>query len=313
MKNGGPGTWRGKASPQMVDWEGLLEQLEDGVYFVDLQRRITYWNRAAERITGFRAADVLGSCCGDNILMHVDWEGTLLCQVGCPLSAVMADGRSRSTEVFLHHREGHRVPVLVRASPLRDESGNIVGGIELFTDISTQYAMAQRMKDLETMAMVDTLTSLSNRAHLAAELEARLQEFDRYRLPFGLLFMDVDRFKDFNDRFGHDMGDRALKTVAATLRATARPFDIFGRWGGEEFLGIIRNIDPLALQKMAERLRRLIEGSTIVIPGGRERITISIGATLVRPGDTTDSIVRRADQLMYQSKQAGRNCVTSDL
>jgi diguanylate cyclase (GGDEF)-like protein/PAS domain S-box-containing protein len=313
MKNMPTGTWQGKPSLPIVDWTEVLEQLQDGVYFVDLQRRITYWNRAAERITGYPAAEVIGSCCGDNILMHVDLEGTLLCEVGCPLTAVMGDGQSRSSEVYLHHRNGHRVPVLVRASPLRDESGVIIGGIELFTDISTQYAMAQRMRELETMAMVDTLTNLANRGHLEMELDARLQGFDRYRLPFGLLFMDVDHFKNFNDRFGHDMGDRALKTVAATLRATARPFDIFGRWGGEEFIGIIRNIDPLALRKMADRLRRLIEGSSIGVPGSRERITVSIGATLVRPGDTPTSIVRRADQLMYQSKQAGRNCVTSDL
>ncbi len=296
-----------------IDWKRLLEHLHDGVYCTDLTRRITYWNRSAEQITGYRAEEVVGSCCFDNILVHVDLEGNSLCLGHCPMAAAMEDGQPRASEVYLKHKNGHRVPVSVRVSPLREKRGEIVGGVELFTDISNQHALRARMQELEARAMVDPLTGLSNRSHLEVELTARIEESLRYQFPFGILFLDVDNFKTFNDCHGHDGGDRALQVVAATLKACARPFDVFGRWGGEEFIGIIRHIDAEGLKTMAERVRRLVEASTITVPDGRERVTVSVGATLFRAGDDLASVVRRADQLMYRSKEAGRNCVSSDL
>lgn len=292
--------------------QSLLDSLHDGVYFVDRQRRITYWNPAAERITGYLAGEVIGSSCADNILMHVDQAGTNLCTGHCPLAQTMEDGSSREAEVFFHHKQGHRVPVSVRVSPLRDGGGAIVGGVELFSDISAKHAMLLRMKEMEQLALLDPLTRLSNRFHLEAELASRFQEMERYSLSFGVLFMDIDRFKAFNDRYGHGTGDLILKTVAETLRANARPFDVFGRWGGEEFLGIIRNVDALELEEMAQRCRHLVASTTIVVPEGLEGVTVSIGATLVQSRDTIDSLVKRADALMYRSKKAGRDCVTTD-
>ena len=297
---------------RIIDWQTLLEQLHDGVYFTDTERRITYWNRSAEEITGYRAADVIGSRCSDNILVHVDLEGHSLCLTCCPLAAVMADGQPRAAEVYLHHAAGHRVPVAVRVTPLRDAQGVVIGGAEFFTDISSQHALRQRMAELETLAMVDNLTGISNRCYLEAELAARIEETHRYGIPFGVLFLDVDHFKNFNDRYGHDIGDRALQVVAATLKACARPFDLFGRWGGEEFVGLIRHVDADSLCAIAERVRRLVASSTVFVPDGREQLTISIGATLFRPDDDLAGVVRRADQLMYQSKAAGRNCVSCD-
>lgn len=296
-----------------IDWQRLLEHLHDGVYCTDLERRITYWNHSAEQITGYEAEEVIGSCCFDNILVHVDLEGNSLCLGHCPMAAAMEDGQSRSGEVYLKHKHGHRVPVSVRVSALRDRQGAIIGGVELFTDISSEHALRARMQELEARAMVDPLTGLSSRSHLEAELAARIEESHRYHVPFGLLFLDVDHFKIFNDRYGHDGGDRALKVVGATLKACARPFDVFGRWGGEEFIGIIRHIDPEGLTRMAERVRRLIEVSTVSLSSQQERVTVSVGATLFSYGDDPAEMVRRADRLMYRSKQAGRNCVTSDL
>ena len=296
-----------------IDWQSLLGQLHDGVYFTDRERHITYWNRSAELITGYLAEEVLGSRCSDNILVHVDLDGASLCLGGCPMGAAMVDGQPRAAEVYLQHKAGHRVPVSVRVSPLRDRQGTIVGGVEFFNDISSQHALRLRMRELESLALVDAMTGLSNRGHLEAELDARIEEALRYRLPFGVLFLDVDHFKNFNDRYGHAVGDLALQVVAATLKACARPFDVFGRWGGEEFLGIIRHIDPVGLTAIAERVRRLVEASFITVPDGRERVTVSVGATLFRAGDDLAAVVRRADQLMYRSKQAGRNCVSSDV
>jgi diguanylate cyclase (GGDEF)-like protein/PAS domain S-box-containing protein len=293
--------------------QNVLMNVFDGVYFVDRERRIIFWNRAAERITGFSAADVIGSKCSDNILMHVDEEGTLLCLHMCPLAAAMADGEARHAEVFLNHKRGHRLPVSIRAFPLRDATGATVGGAEIFTDNAALQAVTERLRELEELALLDPLTRLSNRNHLGAELEARFQEKQRYGLSFGVLFLDVDRFKRFNDDYGHAVGDEVLRIVARTLQGAARPFDVFGRWGGEEFVGIIRNVDLQTLGRMADRCRRLIAASATPVPGGgAAKVTVSIGVTLAHDEDSPESLIHRADRLMYESKLAGRNRVTLD-
>jgi diguanylate cyclase (GGDEF)-like protein/PAS domain S-box-containing protein len=291
----------------------IVESLHDGLYFVDRDRCITYWNRAAERITGYTAAEVLGRSCSDNILTHVDADGNHLCSAICPLAATIADGRQRSSEIYLHHKDGHRIPVSVRTSILTDAAGSVIGGIELFTDISHQAATRLRVRELEKLALLDKLTQLPNRHCLEKELHNKFEERQRLNLPLGIIFIDIDHFKKFNDTYGHDVGDRVLACVAKTFTANSRPFDVYGRWGGEEFLGIIHIATGDDMEHLAERLRMLVENSYLLHEGKRLLVTVSVGATILRDDDTIDSLVKRADGLLYASKQAGRNRVTFSL
>lgn len=106
-----------------------MDNLYDGVYFVDTERQITYWNKGAERIAGHPAAHMVGKRCYDNILNHVDENGNYLCFSGCPLAATIEDGKPREAEVYLKHADGHRVPILVRVSPIKNEAGIITGAL----------------------------------------------------------------------------------------------------------------------------------------------------------------------------------------
>jgi len=289
----------------------IVENLHDGLYFVNKDRVITFWNKAAEQISGFAADEVIGKSCADDILTHVDGEGNNLCKGMCPLAETIADGRFREAEVYMHHKDGHRIPVSVRVSPLTDEDNNIIGGIELFSDISNLAVNELRVKELEKMALLDNLTQLANRNYIEREIQSRFEEKKRYNVPFGVLFMDIDHFKKFNDTYGHDVGDIVLKYVAKTFVTNARPFDLFGRWGGEEFIGILRNIGEKDLQDIGDRMRYLIEKSYITHGGIALQVTVSVGATLSRDNDTMQSIIKRADILLYQSKEAGRNRLTT--
>lgn len=289
----------------------IIDNLHDGLYFVDKNRVITYWNRAAERISGFAASEVIGKSCSDCILTHVDGRGRSLCLGLCPLAATIADGVDRESEVYLHHKNGHRVPVLVRVSTLKDSTGNIIGGVELFTDISNIHANSIRVLELEKLALLDNLTQLANRRYIERELQVRIEEYKRLNIPFGVLFIDIDHFKTVNDTLGHDTGDSVLRFVSQTFIANSRPFDLYGRWGGDEFLAIIRNVSTDDLVDLGERLRVLIENSYIVQGDTRLQVTVSIGATSIKDDDSTKSLTKRADTLLYQSKQLGRNCLTS--
>ncbi|QWV95348.1 sensor domain-containing diguanylate cyclase [Geomonas oryzisoli] len=291
-------------------YKKIIDDLRDGLYIVDTDRKIVFWNHAAERISGYSAEEVIGKPCADNILCHVDDVGLNLCCSECPLASTIDSGIPHDAQVFLHHKNGHRIPVLVRVIPLTDDTGQVIGGVEMFSDNSGQVDNDDRLKELEKLALLDGLTQLANRRYLDRELESRIEEMNRYDIPFGILFMDLDDFKTINDRYGHDTGDRVLQFVAGTLSANSRPFDLYGRWGGEEFVGIIRNVSNANLKHMGQRLRRLVEKSFVLVEGEALRVTISIGATMAVENDTVQTLLARADGLMYQSKAAGKNRLT---
>jgi diguanylate cyclase (GGDEF)-like protein/PAS domain S-box-containing protein len=290
--------------------EEILSNLHDGLYFVDKNRIISYWNKAAERITGFKAEEVIGKSCAHNILTHIDCNGKSLCKTGCPLRTTISKGQYHEMNAYMHHKDGHRLPVAIRAAPMRDEQGEIVGSIELFTDISNQPAYDLQIKELEKMAFLDPLTQLANRNYINQELTGRLEEFKRYNIPFGILFADIDHFKKFNDTHGHDVGDQVLKAVAHTFTSNARPFDLYGRWGGEEFIGIIRNIEPHNLAALGNRMRVFVENSYITHHEEPLHVTLSIGATGIHKDETIEQLLKRSDTLLYQSKENGRNLLT---
>lgn len=296
-----------------INCKDILDNLPSGVYITDRKRKILYWNNAAEQIAGFCAEEVIGSHCFDNILTHIDEDGQSLCKNLCPLAKTINDGIARIGDVFLHHKDGHRTSVKVHTIPLKNKKGRIIGAAEIFSDTSSYNAIEIRIKELEKIAFFDNLSTLPNREHMESELDLNFHEFKRFGQRFGVLFLDIDHFKQFNDQFGHDVGDQIIKTVAKTLRSSSRPFDIFGRWGGEEFVGIIKDVDPEELTKIGDRYRKLIEQSSIILENRHIGITVSIGATVVRKNDSSASIINRADQLMYVCKQKGRNCLASDL
>ncbi|MHB8895491.1 MAG: sensor domain-containing diguanylate cyclase [Candidatus Geothermincolia bacterium] len=288
----------------------IIDQIGDGVYIVDRDRRIVYWNKGAEEISGFPAAEVIGRRCRDNILVHVDERARPLCFGNCPAETAMREASVVESDVFLHHKAGHRVPIHVRVSPFRSPAGEVVGGIEIFSDNRARLEAQARIEELERLSLLDPLTGIGNRRHAEAYLESRLSEYRRYGWEFGLAFFDIDHFKLVNDTFGHEAGDRVLKMVALTARNSIRTADIASRWGGEEFTAVIQKVDGVILQEITDTMRRLVQESSIDEGGRRVAVTVSVGCTLAVPSDTVESIVARADGLMYASKEAGRNRVT---
>lgn len=292
-------------------FKDIIDNLYDGVYFVDRDRVVTYWNKGAERITGYTARETIGRACRDNLLNHVTANGIELCRNNCPLAAVMEDGNPREAEVYLHHRDGHRVPIIVRATALRDGQGNIIGAIESFSNNKSVMSARRQLREMRHIVHTDRLTGIGNRRLVEGRLHAVIAECAHTNSSAGLLFMDIDHFKQVNDTHGHNVGDRVLNMVTATFNHSLRATDTIGRWGGEEFVAILNNIDSdVRLRAIAEKVCRLVEFSRLDLDGLSLTVTVSIGATRLRPGDTPESLVDRADGLMYQSKRAGRNRVT---
>ncbi len=291
----------------------LFDRLFDGVYVVDRERRIIYWNPAAERITGYPGTQGLGRFCQDNLLQHVTPDGQQLCMHACPLAATLDDGHFREAEVYLRHADGHRVAVRVRAVPLFGDDGKPQATAEVFSDISARQQMRDQIEKLRELAYVDPLTRLPNRRYGQAMLQSKLTEVERFGWSMGLMMMDVDHFKQINDTHGHDVGDRVLSVIGQTIKEAVRPCDIVARWGGEEFMGIFPELDPATLESLARRINMLVRRTTVALHGlGPLEPTISIGATLLKPDDRPEQAVKRADALLYQAKANGRDRVELD-
>jgi len=290
-------------------YRNLLDNLHDGVYFADRNRVIRYWNKAAERITGYQAGEVIGSRCEDDILSHVDAGGCSLCTADCPLSAAIAEIAPKERDVFLHHKEGHRVPVWIRTSPVLDAEGQVIGAVELMSDNSAKLNALQRVEELQELAYIDPVTITGNRRYAEVTLQNRIDELQRYGWSFGVLFVDLDNFKDINDRYGHQTGDDVLLFVAKTLSSNLRTSDFVARWGGDEFIVIVTNVSGRVLASMTDKLRLLISQSFLHSEKGKIRVTVSIGGGMARADDTPQSLLSRADKLLYASKSNGKNRV----
>lgn len=288
----------------------LMDSLQEGVYFVDRNRVIQYWNKCAERITGYTADEVVGKSCKDDLLVHVDPSGKSLCKSKCPLVFTMQDGENRSARVYLRHKDGQRMPVQVNVSPVRDEQGNIIGGLETFVDATPSIAALEEMERLKDLAFLCPLTGVGNRRYSEITLEQKLEEMKRSETRLAVLFIDVDRFKFFNDKYGHAVGDLVLKMVTRTMMGALRGSDFIGRWAGDEFIVIMPNLRPLDLEMTANRLRILVQRSTRQASEGKIQATISVGAYMCKSEDTMKTVLDAVDQIMYVSKEKGRNRVT---
>ena len=162
---------------------------------------------------------------------------------------------------------------------------------------------------IEELAQLDELTGALNRRFVMRELDEELMRCMRNRQPCSVALIDLDWFKKINDTFGHPAGDEALRTFAITIFANIRGIDKFGRYGGEEFLLIMPDTPQMAAVRTVDRLREIVAGLDWGAISSSMNVTISAGVTALRPDDTSDAILARADQALYLAKERGRNCV----
>lgn len=175
--------------------KSILNNLYDGVYIVDKNRKILFWNKAAEDLTGYSHLDAIGSHCFDNILNHIDGHGNNLCLNSCPLVAAIQDDEVKEADVFLHHKDGYRVPICVKTFPYKDSKGVILGSIAIFSENSERKQILEKIKNLKKLAMLDELTQIPNRRYTENVIKMKLNEFLLNKVSFGLIFMDIDDFK----------------------------------------------------------------------------------------------------------------------
>ncbi len=295
---------------ELKEFSQLADSLFDGLLLTDARGRITSWNKGAERITGYPAPQITGAAYQDGPAKPLAANGREFPADSVPLLLTIRDGRSRETLLHVRHAAGYLVSILARTIAIKDRQGSIKGCVMIFNDNKNLIAGYKLNPKIEETVLLDPLTGIGSRPHIEMKIRAALEQFQESQTEFGILFMDIDHFKKFNDEYGHLAGDKMLRLVANTLSHNVRITDSCGRWGGEEFLALVLDINSEGLRMVAEKLRALVAQTGTEEGGKKLSVTLSIGATLVKADDTLQSLLQRADELMYMSKESGRNRVT---
>ena len=177
--------------------------------------------------------------------------------------------------------------------------------------IELQRELMSTREALREQATTDALTKLWNRTAILEHLDGELARADREERPVGVILVDLDHFKNINDTFGHYTGDLALQEASQRMRRSVRNYDSVGRYGGEEFLILVPGCDEKSTLAQAERLRSFLAEASVNVPGGEVNLTASFGCTSALPGSmqTSETLIRRADEALYLAKRRGRNRV----
>lgn len=286
----------------------LLENMHDGVMFVDREMKILQWNRAAERLTGIPSASVLHKQFVPSLLHMQMEDGAPVSDSECPIANAVTTGIQSLKRMRIMGRKGRRFTVNMHLVPVLGAHGQRRGAAVILHDASSQITLEERVQMLHQRATQDPLTKVANRAEFDRVLAEFVDTHLREGAPCSLIICDIDHFKKINDTHGHQAGDEALVSFASVLRSCCRPGDLVARYGGEEFVMLCADCDNATATRRAEEVRRTIAATPQSMLGGR-CITASFGVTEIQAGDTPETMLRRADRALLQAKDHGRNRV----
>jgi len=288
-------------------FEHILDTTPSLVYIYDLDsEQCTYVNHAVESVLGFprtRLTDPIDESdqrIMDFRAMHSaePWRSRIM--------------RATDEDVVVHEYEVYDIAGVRRWLECydrvlaRDDSGRVTQILRVANDITDRRNLETWLQE---QASTDAMTHASNRSHLLATAESEIRRAHRYSHPLALLILDLDGLKQINDEYGHVAGDKAICHVAETCRECMRSSDLLGRFGGDEFIVLLPQVDLEAAHRLGERIAAALAASPIIIDERSVAVSASFGAAQLGAGDTLNELLRRADQALYRAKADGRGCV----
>jgi len=282
-----------------------LNSIGDAVISTDVNGRVTFLNRVAERLTGWSWDDALGRPMGEvfHIVDAADRE-----RADNPMMTAIRDNKTvgLTPNCILLRRDGIEAAIEDSAAPIHDRYGQVTGAVMVFHDVSSSRALSLKMSHL---AQHDSLTDLPNRVLLNDRLAQAMAIAQRGEQKLGVLYLDMDRFKTINDSLGHAIGDRLLQSVAQRLRDCVRYADTVSRQGGDEFVVLLSQLTHA--EDAARSAEKIL--ASLSVPHQIDEHTLyttaSIGVvTFPDDGLDAETLLKNADFAMYQAKEGGRNC-----
>jgi len=277
----------------------------DGIVTIDAHHRIILFNDAAEQIFGFSREEVIGQSLSMLIPQGARARHEQYLEA-FGQSPILSRSMNERSEVYGQRKDGSVFPAEITISKSDDRGNSEKSAI--VRDISEKV---QLIEQLRQEAENDQLTGIANRRTFMRALEAEITRSYRYHRPMSLICFDLDNFKQINDNYGHPVGDIVLEAVGSALNDTCRTLDVPARLGGEEFCVLLRETNKQDALRTAERIQQALAAITVE-EAPDITVTASFGITGYNADDTVESVMRRADKLLYQSKANGKDCISSD-
>ena len=285
-------------------WFVTLKSIGDAVMTTDERGLVTYLNPLAEELTGWRSDEAQGNPVSGVFRIVNEYTRA---PVENPVERVLEQGMvvGLANHTLLLCKDGREISIEDSAAPVRDSEGNVQGCVIVFRDVTEKRKLEQR---IQYQANYDALTGLPNRHLFQDRLTQAIAQVQRSGRSFALLYLDVDHFKNINDRLGHPFGDYVLVELGRRFRNIIRETDTIARIGGDEFAIILEELSDRHEALVLGRRLMNEAGAPIRINHAKSGLTVSIGIALY-PGDGTDAtdLVRNADIALYQVKKSGRN------
>ncbi|MBA6411825.1 diguanylate cyclase [Parahaliea sp. F7430] len=273
--------------------------LGDGLIVMDKEGKVTYINPEAERILGWDFDEIVSK--QGHHVFHVHDGDESSCSI---LNVMETQELYRSKDEVFRRKNDATIPVILNAAPLTSDTGD-EGVVVSFQDFSETKSYQEK---IQSLAYEDSLTGLPNRRVLQDRLQLAIALSARHARSVGLMFLDLDHFKEVNDTYGHDAGDILLKEIAVRLQNCVRETDSVVRIGGDEFVILLPDVS--SADNAVTVANKIIQsvGEPISLPDGEARVGVSIGIALARgTGASSESLMQRADDAMYEAKRRGKN------
>lgn len=299
----------------MNEFIQIFETVNFGLIILNTELKITHWNHWMARHSGIDAKQITGA------LLYDFFPAIQTPSFDRNINSVLSFGNFSFFSQKLHRFLFPFKPIgsfklstfeymqqNCTMGPLRDDDNKITGAFIIVQDVTELASYEQKLMELNTK---DGLTGIYNRRFFQTRLNEECQRKKRYNTKLSLIMFDIDFFKKVNDYYGHQAGDAVLQMVASKIASTIRETDYLARYGGEEFCCLLPQTDLPGALILAERFRQLIEEQTTTCQKNDIKVTISLGVAEMMPDDSAESLVKKADEALYNAKNYGRNRVES--
>ena len=299
--------------PELDDpeiYQSVLNSLQTAVYIVDRNRRIRFWNEGAEQITGYLRQDVVGRFLRDHLLATGDDVKNFDADPDDPVNVAFRDGKPSVMDVSILHKDGYRVPIVLRTIPIRNSRGAVVGAAESFEKNRSASEWSRRQSVYADLGCLDAMTGVAAKSFMETQLREHLMTFAEHNLPFGILLIQVDHMDQYRATRGPGVAHSILRIVAQSVENCVRPTDVVGCWDENQFIAILQQCKESEVALVGERVRRMICQSEIEWWGDKFSVTSPVGGAGCRPGDSVELLIARAAASVTESIGKGGNCVT---
>jgi len=288
-------------SPEI--FRNILDSLQTGVCVVDREGKILFWNEGAAHVSGYMQHEVIGHSY-EQVMQCQREQGDREHGRGSPFTRILHEGKATAVGVYLRHKRGHSVPMLMHMAPVRNQHGSILAIAASFDPQSSRSQREHSQRNLLPLAGLDVSTGVANHNFTLFHLREHLASFAEYHIPFGFIRVRADGLDHFRAAYGREASDAIAKLIAQTLSNGLRPSDFVGRWGEDEFLVILTNCGSAGVRSVYERTRKILRSAEIRWWGELLSLPTSMGCTSVELGDTVELMLKRAEYLPNQRAAA---------